>query len=52
MTMNKIRETKKLLKQRKVILNQQYETLSDSKREKSFSRLENIDKKLKALQNP
>ncbi len=49
--MNKTREINKLMKQRKAILNQKYATLSDAKREKSWSRLDNIDKRLKQLQS-
>ena len=48
--MNKTREINKLLKQRKAILNRDYFTLSYAKREKSWSRLQNIDKRLKQLQ--
>jgi hypothetical protein len=50
--MNKTREINKLLKQRKAILNQDYMFLTDAKREKSWSRLENIDKRLKQLNKP
>ena len=43
------REKNKLKKMRKNILNQDYTFLSDSKREKSWSRLQNIDFRLKQL---
>jgi len=46
------REINKLKKRRSQILSQEYETLSDRRREISWSQLANIDFRLKQLKTP